>query len=144
MTRAEEAVALFTQGFSCSQAVLAACGKESGLPREILLKAASGFGGGMARMGGTCGAVTGALMALGLAFGNTEASDAEAKEKTYARAREFMEIFKEKQGSLICRDLLGFELKTPEGRLAAKESGRLETFCPVLVRSAAEILEGLL
>lgn len=144
MTRADEAVALFVQGFSCSQAVLAVYGAGREIPREALLKTATGFGGGMARMGSICGAVTGAFMALGLAYGQAAAEDGESKEKTYAFIQEFAEQFKERHGSLTCRDLLGYDLSTPEGRLEAKASGRVETFCPTLVRSAAEILEELI
>jgi C_GCAxxG_C_C family probable redox protein len=107
MTRADEAAALFEQGFSCSQAILAAYGDGLGVPRGELLKLATGFGGGMARMGHTCGAVTGAFMSIGLAYGKSVASDVEAREKTYAFIQEFAEQFKEKHGSLMCRDLLG-------------------------------------
>ncbi len=71
-------------------------------------------------------------------------SDGEAKEKTYAFIQEFAEQFRERHGSLACRDLLGYDLSTPAGRLAAKASGRVDTFCPGLVRSAAEILETLI
>ena len=144
LSRADEAVALFQGGFSCSQAILAVYGDGKGIPRKELLKLATGFGGGMARMGHTCGAVTGAFLVLGLAYGKSVSSDDEAKEKTYSFIQEFAERFKERHGSIVCRDLLGHDLGTPEGRLAAKESGRVETFCPTLVRSAAEILEELL
>lgn len=143
-TRPDRAVALFKEGFSCSQAVLAVYGEGSGVPRETLLKIATGFGGGMARMGLTCGAVSGAFMALGLAYGQTAASEGEAKEKTYTFIQEFAAQFSERHGALACRDLLGYDLSTPEGRLEAKASGRVDAFCPTVVRSAAEILDALL
>ena len=144
MTRADEAVGLFKEGFSCSQAVLAACGGGRGLPRETLLKMGAGFGGGMARKGLTCGAVTGGILALGLVHGSDNASDVEAKEKVYALMQKFMEQFQKRHGCMDCRNLLGYDLSTSEGRLMAKESGRFETYCPTLVRSAAEILEEML
>jgi C_GCAxxG_C_C family probable redox protein len=144
MTRADEAVALFKEGFSCSQAVLTACGGGRGIPRETLLRLGTGFGGGMARMGLTCGAATGAVMALGLAHGKNQASDDEAREKTYALIQRFMEQFNALHGGMDCRTLLGYDLGTPEGRLEAKQSGRVDAFCPTLVRSAVEILEGML
>jgi len=144
MTRADEAVGLFRQGYSCSQSILKVYGAGRSVAEQDLLKLATGFGGGMARMGGTCGAVTGAFMALGLAYGQVSAEDAESKEKTYAFIQEFADRFKEKHGSLTCRDLLGYDLGTPEGRLAAKASGRVDAFCPTLVRAAAEILEELI
>jgi len=144
LSRPDRAEALFKEGFSCSQAVLTAYGEGSGVPGEILLKLATGFGAGVARMGLTCGAVTGAVMALGLAYGQTAVSEGEAKEKTYAFVQEFAERFIERHGALACRDLLGYDLTTAEGRLAAKESGRVDAFCPTLVRSAAEILEEMI
>jgi C_GCAxxG_C_C family probable redox protein len=137
-------VKLFKEGFSCSQAVLAVYGAERGISPDLLAKLGTGFGGGMARMGLTCGAVTGGVMALGLAHGPAAASEGEAKERTAALVRLFMERFGERHGALACRDLLGYDLSTPEGHQAAKGSGRFETFCPGLVRSAAEILEEFL
>lgn len=144
MARPDQAVTLFKEGLSCSQAVLAVYGAERGVPPGVLVKLGAGFGGGMAGMGLTCGAVTGAVMALGLAHGPAAASEGEAKERTTTLVRQFMERFGGRHGALACRDLLGYDLSTPEGRLAARGSGRFETFCPGLVRSAAEILEELL
>jgi len=144
MTLADEAVALFKEGYSCSQAVLAACGGGRGIPRETLLKLGTGFGGGMARMGLTCGAVTGGILALGLAHGKIYASDDEAREMTYALIQKFMVQFNRRHGAMDCCTLLGYDLGTPEGRLEAKHSGRVDVFCPTLVRSAVDILEGLI
>ena len=144
MTRPDRAVQLFKEGFSCSQAILAVYGAERGISPELLAKLGTGFAGGMARQGLTCGAVTGGVMALGLVHGQATAADGEAKEKTFAFVQEFMEQFQERHGALACRDLLGYDLSTPEGRAAAKGSGRVDAFCPTLVRSAAEIMEELL
>lgn len=144
MTRPDEAVALFQTGYSCTQAVLAVYGREKGVPLETAMKLATGFGGGMSRLGLTCGAVTGAIAALGLAHGQGAASEGEAKEETYACVAAFAGQFKERHGALSCRDLLGYDLSLPEERKAAMESGRVGAVCPMLVRSAAEILEGLL
>ena len=126
MTKIEEAVAYFKDGFSCSQAIVAAYGPSVGLDRDTALKIASGFGGGMlfseqqlclhnmGRLAETCGAVTGAFMVLGLKFGSA-ASDRESKEAVCTRVREFAERFKAIHGSLLCRDLLGCDLNTSEG-----------------------------
>jgi len=84
------------------------------------LKLASGFGGGMGRLAETCGAVTGAFMAMGLKFGAATA-EREAREPIYARVRELAARFKACHGSLICRDLLGCDLSTPEGFALAQE-----------------------
>ena len=134
---------LFRQGFSCSQAVLAAYAPMFGLERETALKVSSGFGGGMGRLGETCGAVTGAFMVLGLKFG-TATTDRQAKEAAYAMVREFAARFKAIHGSLVCRDLLGCDLNTPEGLAVAQEKKLFSTVCPPYVKTAARILEDLL
>jgi C_GCAxxG_C_C family probable redox protein len=139
----ETAVSRFADGFNCSQAVLSTYADDLGLDEETALRIAAGFGGGMGRMGETCGAVTGAMMVLGLKFGNTSPSR-EAKDQMYARIREFAERFKTRNGSLACRDLLGCDISTAEGHKAAAERGLFTTVCPKLVRDAAEILEEML
>jgi len=141
MNQIDLALSRFAEGFNCSQAVLSAYAE--GMDDETSLKIASGFGGGMGRMAETCGAVTGAMMVLGLRFGGT-APDREAKETIYARIREFADRFKARNGSLLCRDLLGCDISTPEGYEAAKENMLVSTTCPKFVREAAEILEEVL
>ena len=144
MNRADTAEALFRQGYSCSQAVLAAFSEELGLDRESALKVAAGFGGGMGRMAETCGAVTGAVMVLGLRHGSTRADDKAAKEKTYERVREFVARFKALYGAVACRELLGCDISTPLGSQQARDQQLTTTLCPQFVRGAAEILEKLL
>ncbi|HIC95821.1 TPA: C_GCAxxG_C_C family protein [Candidatus Bipolaricaulota bacterium] len=146
MDRIEEAVSYFEEGFNCAQAILGAFGPGFGLDRELALRLASSFGGGMGRLGETCGAVTGALMALGLkyGYGPTWAGDEEAKERAYDLARSFIAEFKGRNGSVLCRELLGCDLSTPEGQRRAKEEGLHISHCPRFVRDAAEILEHLL
>ena len=144
MDRIESARAIFKEGFSCSQAMLAAYGESFGLDRETALRVAAGFGGGMGRMGGTCGAVTGAYMAIGLKHGPVNAKDKERKEKTQQLVREFARRFGNLHGSLICKELLGFDVSTPEGAAQAKEKKIHLTVCANFVHSAAEIVEELL
>ena len=115
-----------------------------GLDRELALKVAGTFGGGMARMGETCGAVTGAFMTIGLKYGKATAKDDAARDKTYDLVKEFVTKFQSRQGSIVCRELLGYDLSNPEGRKAAYEKGIFDTLCPQLVRDAAEILEEIL
>jgi C_GCAxxG_C_C family probable redox protein len=143
MTRIEESVAYFREGFSCSQAIVAAYAPSLGLDRDTALKIASGFGGGMGRLAETCGAITGAFMVLGLKFGSA-ASDRKAKEIVYTRVRDFAERFKARHGSLLCRDLLGCDLNTPEGLALAEEKKLSSTVCPPYVETAAEILEEMM
>ncbi len=105
---------------------------------------AGAFGGGMARMGETCGAVTGALMVIGLKYGMTQAKDEAARDKTYKLAQEFAERFKARHKSMLCRELLGYDLSKPEQRKAAFDKGLFTTICPQFVRDAVEIVEQLL
>ncbi len=86
-----------------------------------------------------CGAVTGGLMVIGLAHGGTAAGDQAAREKTYAATQEFWSRFRERHGSLVCRDLLEVDIGTPQGLAAAVQSGLFRSLCPEFVRSAAEI-----
>ncbi len=144
MNPADEAVRYFEEGWSCSQAVLAAFSEALGLAKENAFKIAQAFGGGMARMGQTCGAVTGSLMVIGLKYGRKHPGDGQAKEKTYALSREFMSQFKARHGSLVCRELIGFDLSTDEGHKLATEKGVFKSLCPCFVRNAAALLEKLL
>jgi C_GCAxxG_C_C family probable redox protein len=143
MDSVERAALSFKEGFNCAQAVLSAYGPELGLNRELALKVAGAFGGGMGRQGETCGAVTGAFMAIGLKCGVAKA-DEEAKEKTYRLVKEFTEAFKARNGSTICRELLGLDIGTVEGRKKATEKKLFTTLCPKLVRDAAEIIGQML
>jgi C_GCAxxG_C_C family probable redox protein len=144
MSKVEQAVSCFEEGFSCAQAVLSAYGPQFGLERELALRVAGAFGGGMGRMGRTCGAVTGALMAIGLQYGKTEAEDDETKEACYNLAGKFVEQFELRHGAITCQELLGYKIGIPEERELAKEQGLFDTLCPKLVRDAAEIVEQLL
>ena len=143
MDNVSRAVASFKEGFNCSQAVLSVYGPQFGLGREAALKLACGFGGGM-RMGQVCGAVTGAFMVIGLKHGQTEAVDKESKERTYRLVKEFAEKFTLRNSSIICRELLGCDISTPEGIKTATEKDLFNSFCPKMVQDAAEILEEML
>jgi C_GCAxxG_C_C family probable redox protein len=137
--KVEAAVACFREGFNCSQAILSTWGGEFGLERETALRAASAFGAGMGRLGEVCGAVTGALIVIGLKHGQTE-----AKDKDYSLVRDLAGRFRSRNGSLLCRELLGCDLTTAEGMETAKQQGLFTERCPRFVRDAAEILEDIL
>lgn len=144
MSRTDEACSLFKQGFNCCQAVLATYSPECGLDQETALKIAAPFGGGMGRMGGTCGAVTGAFMVLGLEYGWTTSDDPAVKEKGYGLVNEFERRFRSQHGTTVCRELLGFDISTAEGLQAAKDQQLFLTRCPKFVQTAAEIVEKML
>ncbi len=129
---------LHDAGFNCSQAVFAALAPDLGLEQETALKIAAAFGGGISRMGETCGAVTGALMAVGLKDGFAEPGPA-AKERVYQLGRQFMARFRELHGSIRCRDLLGCDLSTPEGLAEARQRGLFKNQCPLYVKDAVQI-----
>lgn len=143
-TRTDDAVRMFEEGYNCAQSVLGAFAPGLGIERATALRVASGFGGGMGRLAGTCGAVSGAVMALGLAHGSGTAPDAEAKERAYAKVRELVAAFRERHGSILCRDLLGCDLSTPEGFQRAHDQGLTRQVCPRFLRDAGELLERLL
>lgn len=142
-SKIQNAVEKFEKGFNCSQAVLSSYCEQFGLDCNTALRIATGFGGGM-KIGETCGAVTGAFMVLGLKYGNTTPEDKETKEKTYEMVIEFTNRFKARNGSVICRELLGCDISTPEGSKVAVEKGLFSSVCPRLVQDAAEILEEML
>jgi C_GCAxxG_C_C family probable redox protein len=144
MNRPEKALSLFREGFSCSQAVLTAFAEEMGLARDMALRLSQPFGGGGAKSGDWCGAVTGAFLVLGLKHGRTRAADTAAKDKTYALVQEFMRRFRARNGALRCRDLLGCDIATPEGEKAIESGNLHEKRCEPLVKDAVAILEDIL
>ena len=144
MDKVERAVSCFKEGFSCSQALLSTYGAQFGLNREMALKVSGAFGGGMGRMAETCGAVTGAFMVIGLKYGKTRVEDEQTKEKAYSLVKEFVDKFKSRNGSIICRELLGCDISTPKGMTLAKEKKLIATLCPKFVQDAAEIIEQIL
>jgi C_GCAxxG_C_C family probable redox protein len=144
MSKVEQALSRFSQGFNCSQSVFSTFAPHFALDRETALKIAGGFGGGMGRIGEVCGAVAGALMVIGLKHGATDPDDAQAKETTYELVRQFVEEFRARNGSITCRDLLGQDIATPEGRQAAREKDLFNIRCTQYVRDAAEILDEML
>jgi len=137
----EKAKELFKSGYNCSQAVLGVFCEELGLDFDTAMKIASSFGGGMGRMREVCGTVSGMFMAAGLAYSSTDSS-AENKSNQYKIVQELAKRFKDKNGSIICRELLqGVESST-----SPTPSERTETYykkrpCIELVGDSVEILE---
>jgi C_GCAxxG_C_C family probable redox protein len=144
MTHAEQALTCFNQGFNCSQSVLAAFAEELGLDQKQAFGVAAAFGGGIARTGGMCGALNGALMVLGLKYGMTSVEHKEAKIRTYEIAQEFVRRFGVQNGAITCRDLLGYDIFTPEGQQQIKELDLHTRVCNGLLIHAVELLEATL
>lgn len=136
MTRIDDAVQLFENGYVCSQAVFAVFSEEFSLPKEQALKIGACFGSGM-RKGEVCGACTGALMALGLKYGESKMDCNEVCDN-------FLNEFKKENGSYLCRELLNCDIGTKEGVEYALENNLFKEFCPKMVESATRITEDII
>ncbi|NYT06620.1 MAG: C_GCAxxG_C_C family protein [Methanomicrobiales archaeon] len=129
----------FRDGSNCAQSVLSAFANDFAIDTAI----ARGFGAGVGRTGGLCGSVSGAVMVIGLSTRHI-ADNKEGKEKAYALVREFCETFEERHGSVICRDLIGYDAKVPEEWQKAAELNLFAAVCRDFVGDAVVILEELL
>lgn len=143
MKRSDTAAAFFKEGHDCAQSLLAAFDDVTGLGRDTALKLGSAFAGGMGKTGGTCGAVTGSIMVIGLRSGSADPKDKEAKEKTSSLVREFMERFKSLNKSTTCRELIGHDVQLL-GSLPPEVRKDVHKQCAKCVRNAVEILEEML
>ena len=134
---------LFFEGYNCSQAVFCAFCDVTGLDMDAAARMASSFGGGLGRLREVCGAVSGAALALGILKGYSDPGDYDAKKAHYVRVQEFARRFREANGAIVCRELLGGAQAggAPEARSDAFYRKRP---CPNLVVSAAEILDDML
>lgn len=143
MSRVTEAVELFREGAACSQAILSVYGPMFGLEETTAMRVAAGFAGGM-RAGDTCGAVTGAFMVLGLQHGSEDCGTGAGRQAVYQAVIEFSARFRDRNRTLLCRELLGCDVGTPEGAMQAREQDLFRTVCPKMVQDAAEILEEMM
>ncbi len=123
-------------GGNCAQAVLSVFCEELDLEKGRALRIASGFGAGMGRRQEVCGAVTGAVMAIGMKYGSADPGDREAKETVYRLTRELMSRFQDEFGSCLCRDLLGCDLQSEEGQRQYSAKGLGIKVCRPCVRRA--------
>ncbi|MFC1951035.1 C-GCAxxG-C-C family protein [Chloroflexota bacterium] len=145
MSKAEEAAALMhAHRVNCAQSVMSVFCEQMGLDLDTGLRVAMAFGGGMGRGGNTCGAVTGAYMALGLSQKISPDNPRESIDKTYGLVRKFNEKFIAKHGSLLCRELLGCDMSQPGGIEEARDKNLFANICLNLVHSAVQIAEDLI
>lgn len=144
MSKADNALDTLKNGFSCSQAVLSAFMGQFDIDRDTALRMSSAFGGGIGGQGEVCGAVTGAFMVMGLKYGSVGQHNDEERERIGKKAGMFMGRFKSRNGSILCRDLLGADIATPEGLETAITKGLFDNICPGIIRSSVEILEEIL
>lgn len=140
---AEHVLVRFQDGCNCCQAVLSSQSARYGLPEDVAVRLATGFGSGMCR-GGICGAVSGAVMLLGLAGGGGGPGYANLKVATAARVKDFYARFIERNGSIICRDLIGLDPSTPDGLAQARQENRFATICARLVTDAVSLVQSII
>ena len=143
MSKGDIAKQNFMNGYNCSQAVLLAFCEDFGLEKETALKISEPFGGGMGRMREVCGTVTGMFMVIGLAMGNDNSKDNTTKKNVYKSVQELAAKFKEGNGSIICRELLGFQQDNKESYVPSERTNEYykKRPCPELCKYAADILE---
>ena len=142
MNRPDKAEELFRKGYNCSQSVFAAFADELGMSVEEAAKIASPFGAGFGKLREVCGAVSGMTLAAGYLKGYGDPADYESKKELYRLIQKMCAEFKEREGTIICRDLLGLR----EGEDLAEPSVRTEEYyksrpCIGACRAAAEIAE---
>lgn len=131
----------FEEGFNCAQSSFYPFAKSMGMSAEHALKLTTAFGAGMIYRGDTCGAITGAMMAIGLKYGRENVNDTDAKELTYFLVKELHDRFTKEFGSIQCKQLLGLTDVSPESWTTAKE--KFKSHCPMYVSRAVCITNEL-
>lgn len=131
----------FASGLFCAESVVLALARAQGIESDLLPRAASAFCGGMSHTCGTCGAVTGAIMGIGLALGRSKAGD--PIEPAYVTAQNLITEFEREFGSSECHVLLGCDLNTPQGQEMFREKG-LKAQCAKYTGKAAELAARLI
>lgn len=131
----------FASGLYCAESVVLSLARAQGIESDLLTRMATGFCGGMARSCGTCGALTGAIMGLGISLGRSQAGD--SVQDAYAATQRLIREFEQAFGARDCHVLLGCDLGTPEGQAAFREQ-RLAERCMTYTGKAAEIAATIL
>ena len=136
----QKAVDFFLEGYNCAQAVAMAFSDLTGIDEKLSARLASSFGGGIGRMREVCGALSGMYMVLGVLYGYDAAEEKEGKKQLYADVQALAQAFKDKNGSIICREIL----KNPPSNPTPAE--RTEEYyasrpCVIMVETAAGLLD---
>jgi C_GCAxxG_C_C family probable redox protein len=142
MNNVEKTVDHFASGLNCSQAILTVLGEPYGLDSEVAARLGRPLGGGMGHLSLTCGAVTAAVLVLGLA--KDDRDEGEARKVTYSSVQELFRRFEALHGTTECGSLLGADMSTEEGLKKVQDEKLVSKLCPAFVRDAADILEKLL
>lgn len=142
--REEEALANMQKYGSCCSGVLATFSPELGINKEKSAALGRGMAGGIGGLGNVCGAVSGAVMVIGLKMTSKDnVTDKAAVFKTMEAAKKFCSEFEARNGSIQCRELLGYDISTPEGQEAAMKNQDGYSKCPGFVQGAVTILEDM-
>jgi len=137
--RKERIQQIYDSGFNCAESVLKAAQEIYHLPgAEVVPRVASGLGGGIGRKGSVCGALTGGILALGLAMGRMDPKDTAARDQIYARARELYGRFEREFGTVLCFNLTQCDLTTKEGQQKFKKLGLHKNLCSKFVQGAVD------
>jgi len=142
--RTEIAVMSFESGFHCAQSVLEAYADDYGLDPLLARRMAAALAGG-STVGGECGAVAAGYLVLGMRHGLTRPTfgDVDQEGELFGRLRRFVAAFRERHGALTCRELLGVDVFTREGREEGHRRGLFRTRCPQHIRDVVDLLETL-
>lgn len=144
-SRIEDALGLFQSGYNCAQSVFAAYADLFGMDMQTALKMSSAMGGGVGRMREICGVVSAMALLAGLQEGNDNPTDSDAKTHIYEVVRRMSAQFKEKQGTIICRELLGLDGMEESARPSERTPEFYESRpCAKFIVCAAEIIEDVL
>jgi len=142
MDRSEKALSYFDNKFNCAQSVLTAFAEELGLTEDESLRVSCAFGGGMGRQQLTCGAITGAAMALGLGFGKGSHDEDAKKLETYEKTVQLFDEFTHLNGSSNCRELLNnLDMRVEKDYSILTEQNIFHTHCRKYVTDAVKIVE---
>lgn len=143
MNKSEQAKSYFLSGHNCAQSVLLSFASELHYSTELAEKIAAGFGGGMGKTQQTCGAVTGAIMVLGILQGERVNNSKQLRSESIRSAKELMQAFTEEFGTTRCSELIGCDVNTPEGSARFREENIMENVCAGCVARAVQIVESL-
>ncbi len=131
------------QGFNCCESVLQGLGDYLGVKSDLIPSIATGFGGGIGHTGGVCGAITGAVMALGIKYGRKDPRDKEQRDWLYRRVENFLQDAEQELGSLNCRDLIGLTLNTDEAMTIYREKN-LRRKCHQIIEQVEKLAQAYL
>lgn len=143
MERSEQAKELFLNGYNCAQSVVLSFADDLKFSKELAQKMTAGFGGGMGKQQKTCGAITGAIMVLGILKGEQVNNNDELKSQAYGSVNELTREFVAEYHTTQCKDLIGCDLNTPEGSEKFKIENLMENVCAGCVQKAVQIVESI-